>query len=34
VLGRLDPDHPTLHDAIREIVLSDAFTKRRTRAAQ
>lgn len=34
VLGHLDPDHPTLHDAIREIVLSDAFTKRRTRAAK
>ncbi|WP_145186302.1 DUF1592 domain-containing protein [Planctomycetes bacterium Pla163] len=34
VLERLDPEHPTLHDAIREIVLSDAFTKRRTRAAQ
>jgi len=31
ILEQLDPDHPTLRDAIEAIVLSDAFTKRRTR---
>lgn len=31
ILEQLDPEHPTLRDAIEAIVLSDAFTKRRTR---